>query len=132
MLAVLAVAPGFAQTAPALRVSLPFEFTVNNTTMPAGEYWIGDSGLPGASLLAIRSSDSQHSVFFTASAVVLSATPDQSTVAFDRYGGRYFLRSISWASHDSGAELAMSKTEKELSKTASARRPEQVTLMASR
>ena len=132
MLAVLAVAPGFAQTAPALRVSVPFEFTINSTIMPAGQYSIGDGGLQGVRLLSMRSSDSQHSVLFMVSTVVLGATPDQSTLVFDRSGGRYFLRNISWAAFDSGAEVPVSKIEKELAKTASMRRPERVVLVASR
>jgi len=80
----------------------------------------------------MRSSDNQHAVVFRGNPLVRSGAPEQSTLVFNRYGSSYFLADIWWAGVTSGLELPKSKTEKELAKTASARRPEQVLLMASR
>lgn len=132
MLAALVVAPGYAQTAPELRVTVPFEFTIDNTAMPAGQYAITDGGVSGVSVLTMRSSDSQHTVLFSGSPARRSEVPDKSTLVFNRYGSKYFLTDISWAGSTSGLELRPSKAQKEIAKTASAPRPERVVLMASR
>jgi hypothetical protein len=100
--------------------------------LPAGEYEIHDCGLEVLSLMAMRSDDSRHVVLFTGNAASRNSAPDQSSLVFHRYGSNYFLADIWWAGVTSGLELPKSKTEKELAKTASARRPEQVLLMASR
>jgi hypothetical protein len=51
---------------------------------------------------------------------------------FNHYGSNYFLAKVWWAASTDGLEFPKTKTEIETAKTAGLRRPEQVTLMASR
>ena len=131
-LATLAGVSAYAQIGSTLRVSVPFEFTVNNTVLPAGEYSISSTGLDNLGITAMRSSDNQRVVLFTGNSASRNTPVDQSTLEFHRYGNNYFLADIWWAEGASGLELLKSKTEKEVAKTASMRRPERVVLVASR
>ena len=131
-LATLAGVSVFAQIGPTLRVSVPFEFTVNSTVLPAGEYSIRNSGIGNLGVLAIESSENQHAVLFTGTAASRNTPVAQSSLEFHRYGNSYFLADIWWAEGGSGLELPKSRNEKEVAKTASAQRPERVVLMASR
>jgi hypothetical protein len=129
--AVVALAPvtGYAQSN-SMRVSVPFEFTVARTVLPAGDYTVQSNSLQRVVSLQTTNRDSAASVI--AIQAVRDKAQEQPTLVFNRYGSNYFLASIWWAGVTSGLELPKSKTEKELAKTASARRPEQVLLMASR
>jgi hypothetical protein len=127
-LAALAAASGYAQSRTALRVDVPFEFKVNNTALPAGEYWISQIGTEGGLLLAMRSGDSHHTVLFTGNAAVRSSAGEQSSLKFARYGSNYFLADIWWAEDKFGVEVPASKSAKELAAAASLSRPEAVVI----
>ena len=86
--AVMLALPAAAQY-PTMRANIPFDFQVNNTTLPAGAYQV--LHLHGSSdALILWSADGEHS------AVVLAPRGDKSAdhsprLIFRRYGSRTFL-----------------------------------------
>ncbi len=116
---VLAIsAPLAAQTSP-LRANIPFEFSVGGKTLPAGEYSIQSRNTDG-SILAISNPDST-----TAAMVLASRGSDwgkergQAKLIFHRYGSSYFLSEIWNGFATVGYALPVTRTERELSRTAS-------------
>ncbi len=116
-----------AQSPAALRVSVPFQFRVNNTAMPAGDYSIVRAGVGDGRLLALRSSDNRHTVLFTGNAAMLASAAQQSSVVFNHDNNNYVLAGIWFAGYTSGVKLAAPES----ATTASQHLP-QVIVLASR
>ncbi len=130
-LAVALAAPLAAQT---IRVTatVPFEFIVAGRSMPAGDYTVERAN--SASMAAIRVYS--RSTVVLSLAINASASPQERTgqalMIFHRYGDQYFLSRIVDGSQNIGVELPPSRTEKELSKTASLEKFETVAILARR
>ena len=128
-LAVALAAPLAAQT---IRVTatVPFEFMVAGRSMPAGDYTVERAH----STAAIRVSNGSTGVLSLA--MNSSASPQeqagQALLIFHRYGDQYFLSRIVDGNRATGLELPASRTEKELSKTASIQKFETVGVLARR
>jgi hypothetical protein len=110
LLAVVASSKVFAQTIDVL-ASIPFEFRVGETIMPAGEYRV--QSLRG--VLAVRGEDGHRPV---AQVVAISAsrpaTQKPGRLEFNRYGNSYFLTRV-WDPYSEGGKALMkTPQEKEL------------------
>jgi hypothetical protein len=105
----LAYAQGMYGTVAA--ANIPFAFTVNNTTLPAGSYTISNRGR-GSDLLWIGSDDAKAGTFVTPLHSGKKAA--RTVLVFHRYGDRYFLKSIDRKGYASGYEFAAGRLEKEL------------------
>jgi hypothetical protein len=125
----LASVSGFAQSSSIL-ASVPFEFTVGRTVLPAGDYTV--QGISSLSRVRFQTTSLDPTAFVAAIRAVRSSAQDQPTLEFHRYGSTYFLARVWWASSTEGLEFPTTKAETELARTAGIRRPERVTLMASR
>ncbi len=121
VLAVLGAASVAAQSPETLQVTVPFPFTVNGVLMPAGEYSISRSGAENSALLAMRRSDSRHTLFFAGSSAALGGTAVQSSLVFRHEGSEYSLADIWWGGYSSGVRLA---PPKESPATAALHKPE--------
>lgn len=89
-IASLATCTGAIAQQPALRAHIPFDFTVGDTWMPAGEYSITS---PIEHLVQFRSADLAK----TATIVSLSSHDESgsgSKLVFDKYGDQYFLHRV--------------------------------------
>jgi hypothetical protein len=94
-LALLAIASMAACTGaigqqPAIKANIPFDFTVGNNWMPAGEYTITS---PLRHVVQFRSTDLAK----TATIVSIQSYQESdsgSKLVFDRYGDQYFLHHI--------------------------------------
>ena len=126
MLLAVAALSAYAQSPAALRVSIPFEFSINNTAMPAGEYSISRAGVGNVRLLALRSTDNRHTVLFAGNAAVLGSPAQQSSVAFNHDDNNYVLAGIRWAGYTSGVKLAAHES----AMTASQHPPEVIVIAA--
>jgi hypothetical protein len=116
------VAPVFAQTG-TLQATVPFNFTVRQRTLPAGEYqvivehtklWLAPVNAAGI-----------YSVFTR-----ISAGTDQGMrpkLVFNRYGDRYFLSEVWTGNGHVGQELVISSTEREYAR---ALKPESTVVLA--
>ena len=127
MLLAVAALSVYAQSPAALRVSVPFQFSINNTAMPAGDYSISRASLGNVRLLALRSSDNRRTVLFAGNAAMLASAAQQSSVVFNHDNNNYVLAGIWFAGYTSGVKLAAHES----AMTASQHPPE-VIVLASR
>ena len=107
--ATLAATTGLFAQAPGVKANIPFNFTVGEKWLPAGEYTISS---PDRNLLQIRSADGHYRemVIATHSFDEPAASPK---LVFERYGEYYFLHRISTpASTSLNVNVASSKVEK--------------------
>ncbi|MGO8933749.1 MAG: hypothetical protein ACLPLZ_02740 [Terracidiphilus sp.] len=94
-----------------LKVNVPFNFTVNSTLLPAGNYTVEfDSMLPNT----IDIQDRTKSV--RARAYVLRGSIDagrEDRLIFHRYGSEYFLSEVGFDSASDGVSLPLTKLERQ-------------------
>ena len=108
VLAVLAIPADAAQ----IQCKVPFAFTVNGKTLPAGTYTVSTNGSQGS--LLVRGFG--HGAF-SVTGRVESRTDDTARLVFHRYGDQYVLRQA-WMGGGSGRELPESPEERELARAA--------------
>jgi len=113
--ALLAVTAGYAQSKAQLIADIPFEFTVGQKVLPAGEYTVNASAAPGVLVIGGRDA----SVFTqTIPSSTNSGTVPGSKLVFHRYGNTYFLSQVWNAASQRGYRLPKSKTEREMARNA--------------
>jgi hypothetical protein len=118
LIAAVAV-PAYGQTV-RLSGTIPFEFTVGNQTMPAGEYTLSrTSTVPGG--WVISGPANRAGAFLVAGAGDRKNGGDAPRLAFSRYGDRYFLSQIWTISSDHVFRLRVSRTERAVAKANAAR-----------
>jgi hypothetical protein len=106
---------------PQIEANVPFAFTVGDTRLPAGNYYIRTLDDNAPSLLEISSVDGRTSVAFdTENATTRNDRAAKTTeLVFDKVGDRYFLSQV-WVSGSTyGSELAKSKLQKNLESSGS-------------
>lgn len=97
-----------------VKATVPFNFTVNGTAMPAGNYTIGtDSDSP--SVLRIRDRQQNASVMTIGMTDPISTDNDRKLV-FHRYGNQYFLSEVRCSDASLDLHLPTSKAEKQAKK----------------
>jgi hypothetical protein len=93
-----------------VKANIPFNFTINKTSFPAGQYTVKSSGTMGT--LVIRGENSTQMV--STHGVTAGKPSGTSKLIFHRYGDQYFLSQIWVEGSDSGRELPRTRVEKEL------------------
>jgi hypothetical protein len=95
-----------------LRASVPFEFTVGDKTLAAGDYNVSAITMDGDTI-KIGSAASQSAV---RQAVTVTGKAQNARLVFHRYGQRYFLAQV-WSAGDSeGRQLMKSQQERAIEK----------------
>jgi hypothetical protein len=108
---------------------IPFEFTAGGKVMPAGEYSIVlRSDLSG--LAQLVATDAKESAFALGYSIGGGKDREDSRLTFNKYGNQYFLAEVWTQGQSSGLGFQKSRTEREISRTASARQT--FTLLAKR
>jgi len=116
----LAAVSAYAQFDIRLNVNIPFEFSVRNKVLPAGEYTVRRLAQDGQYVLMIRSVDcSVHEMFLTLPTRARTI-PNQSALVFHQYGDQYFLSQVWTSGNDTGRELSKPRAENELIRATSA------------
>ena len=111
-LLVMVKAPSiYAQTDMRLKVTIPFEFSVKQQTLPAGEYTVR---YLAQGVLVIQNVDSHACQTFGTISTQASTRRDKSSLVFTRYGDQYFLSTIWTAGDDIGHALKRPAAELEL------------------
>jgi hypothetical protein len=126
-LALLVTTAASAQTI-GLKVSVPFSFIVNRSTLPAGEYSVRSVDDQGR-VLAIRGLTTNTANLVISNSCQTMKPVSQTKLIFHRYGDRYFLNQILVGGMNAGHELPANPREREVAKDFSM---QEVVLMAKR
>lgn len=105
-----------AQTTRAMTVTIPFDFYVGKTALPAGTYTVYRTSTSSGNGFLLRAADRQAKVIFNAQEVQSAGTPTASKLVFRRYEDKYFLAHFWAAGNNIGRELQQSGLERELAK----------------
>ena len=130
-LAVVLAVPLVAQTF-RVTASVPFEFMVAGRSMPAGDYTVQRMGSSGTGAVQVSSDNASVVLLAMNGSASRKEQTGQALLIFHRYGDRYFLSRIVDGYRDTGVEILTTRTEKELSKTASFEKFETVGVLARR
>jgi len=115
MLVLGAVVPAWAQYSGPMKVTVPFNFVVENDRMQAGDYTIQRAS---NGRLRIQSSDGRAVATVVAFPKEGKATPDKAHFIFNHYGSEYFLATIWTPGLEVGWEILQGKLETELARKA--------------
>ena len=110
----LATASAYAQTG-VVKANIPFNFIVNKTELPAGQYRIQPMGIT-AGAMAIESPNNKVMKAFLPNACQSPQAQETTKLIFHRYGSHYFLAQIWKAGNDRGLELPTSGLETEVAR----------------
>ena len=101
-------------------VSVPFEFHVGNSKLPAGKYVIHTLDDSGLTVMEISSADGSTSVLFDVRSVEADSVPARNELIFNKYGNRYFLAQLFDEGNRNGDEVVASRDEKKIGQAADA------------
>lgn len=123
----LVAGSAFAQSGQ-IRATIPFNFTVSHTTLPAGDYSVSTTGGTD-SILVIQGANGQTVKLVGSNHLQAAKLSDRTKLVFRCYGDRYFLAQVWTRGSQMGRELPKSALESEVAMDTAAR---QVVLVASR
>ncbi len=95
----------------AVKATVPFDFAVGNSHLPAGTYTISSTDPGSSSGVEIRSDSGKITVL--TSAFADGKQSKTGKLVFDKYGDQYFMREILCSDVDMNLELPVSKAEKQ-------------------
>jgi hypothetical protein len=108
-----------AEIVPFIKVSIPFNFTVENQTLPAGDYSISDSDVHPQSVIWLRSLDGKN-VAVVHTHPTLALDPSARTqLIFQHSGSEYFLSQLWTLGSTSGREVRLSNRAEPLARNGS-------------
>ena len=96
----------------AVKATVPFDFAVGDSHLPAGTYTISASETGTSTSLVIRSEAGNTTILAAASAD--GKQSQNARLVFDKYGDRYFMREILSPNAEMNLNLPVSKTEKRI------------------
>lgn len=105
-----------AENVPFLRVSIPFDFTVDNQTLPAGDYTISDWAINPRTVVWLQSSDGKHVAALFTHSNYAPGPSARTKLIFQHVGSGYFLSQIWKLGETTGRELPRNERAKELAK----------------
>ena len=112
----LATGSAFAQQTH-VKANIPFAFTIDGKSLPAGEYTVDSLALDGVSL-AIRSRENKVARLVLSSSYSRGVNPFPKTaLVFHRVNGQYFLSEVMVEGQKVGRQLRTSDAEIQLAKT---------------
>ena len=96
--------------------NIPFDFTVQNVTLPAGEYALQATSATLSGLVQITNADTRKTVMVMAAPSLSShkgKADGNGKLIFHRYGDRYFFAEV-WSPNGPTGGVMPSKLEREL------------------
>lgn len=106
-----AVASANAQLIYPVRAKIPFDFSVRDKKLPAGEYTFSRLS-PDRKMMLVSSRDSSIRMFQSTLAAQVLTPKNRSTLVFHRYGDQYFLKQILTRGEQECTELLESRSER--------------------
>jgi hypothetical protein len=107
-----------AQVTRKMTVTVPFDFYVGTTALPAGTYTVYGTSSPSGNGFLLADADGKRKVFFIAQTVQSGKPRSIARIDFNRYDDKYFLARIWSAENNIGRELQQSKLERDTAKSA--------------
>lgn len=98
----------FASAEALMFVNVPFDFTANNTQMPAGRYVVSRIT---ENTLALQLEDGAKSLFVLTFAAERDKADPAGELVFDRFGSRYFLAEVWTRNSNTGRQVHIPKSE---------------------
>jgi len=96
-----------------LRAKIPFEFSMGDKKLPAGEYILSrPSGFGDSKTLLISSVDSSTRLFQLTLPTRVLTPKNESSLVFHKYGDQYFLETIWSGGEQAGAQVPESRSER--------------------
>ncbi len=123
----LIVSVPFVQAQSQVKANVPFAFSLQDQSMPAGNYKIMELN---DRVLEVRNLDSQHGQLLAKQMSVQSSRIQSPKLVFHKYGDQYFLSEIWDGESDSGIAFAESKREKEVQTAANSLAPPETVIVA--
>lgn len=108
---VTAVVSANAQSANKMVTDIPFEFSIDYKTMPAGQYTVQTVATASDALL-IQSADGSTSALRPSEATAPMKNKRSARLVFHRYGQRYFLAEVWNGTDNAGRQLMKSLSER--------------------
>lgn len=99
-----------------MKANVPFDFIVNGSNLPAGEYTIQSFGAIDGKTLRLGNVGNRQGALVNTVGMDAAKVSGQTKLIFHRYGDRYFLAQVWIAGSDHGQALPMSHRESELAK----------------
>jgi len=94
-----------------LKVDVPFHFTVNNISLPAGHYTFGfDPMLPNTLIIVDQAKNVRARAFILRGSI---GEGREARLIFHRYGGENFLSEVGFNSAADGVFLPVTRLEKQ-------------------
>jgi hypothetical protein len=115
LLALMMVGESMAQTI-RMKANVPFDFIVNGSSLPAGEYTIQSFGAIDGKTLRLGNVGSRQGALVNTVGMDAAKASGQTKLIFHRYGDRYFLAQVWIAGSDHGQALPVSHRESELAR----------------
>ncbi len=106
---VTAVASANGQSRPVV-ANIPFEFSVGDKALPAGQYTVRAISENGDAL-AVQNRRSAKTAIRLSNSIEASRASQQTKLVFHRYGPRYFLAEVWVSGEKTGRQLLKSKEE---------------------
>lgn len=98
----------FASAEALMFVNVPFDFTANNTQMPAGRYVVSRIT---ENALALQLENGAKSLFVLTFAAERDRANPAGELVFDRFGSRYFLAEVWTRNSNTGRQVHIPKNE---------------------
>jgi hypothetical protein len=117
LVAVAGAVPASAMATQEIKAHIPFNFVVENTRLPAGDYTIQPLGIEEPSVLVISSEDGKVAIDFLTNEARPGKTLQPAELVFDRYGDKEFLHAV-LVPDGASAEIPMSASERRAEKAA--------------
>jgi hypothetical protein len=123
-----AVAPAAADSFGSIKVDVPFDFTADQTMLPAGKYTIQSAGVNGNGVIRITNEEGKTSGLLVTNSAESVQSKTESVVIFHRYGDQYFLFQV-WAIGDTiGLEIPKSSRERQAARSIEANKGQSATV----
>ena len=116
-----------AQVIGTIQGNIPFNFSVSNRVLPAGNYSV--SALSTRGVFKLQNRDHNAITIMFLSSPVQASSEQKTKLVFHRYGDTYFLSQVWRGYGDDGVQLQPSKTERVTAeRMATAAKPHKVEL----
>jgi hypothetical protein len=110
---VLSAVPGHADDTKKVKVTIPFDFTLGDKQLKAGDYVVQSLGTPGNGAFLFRSEDGSARQIVFAVPVEPSKTGKHERVVFHQSGNERFAAQVWFMGDEEGYELIPGAREKE-------------------